>query len=114
MILFLNGSIMHNMLQLNGGVLAMPAHIKTRVSVVVPRSANLGYLICNDITYFAIIRIVNLVKPQALGHWYGIYFTFSFSRHSYKGGHVRLLILCPRLTIRVTQSLIVQICIMFQ
>jgi hypothetical protein len=68
-VLFLNGVIMQNMLQLNGGVSVMPAHIKTRVFDVIPHSANLGYPIYNYITYFIIIRIVNHVKPQAVAHW---------------------------------------------
>jgi len=59
-----NGVIMHSILQFNGGVSVMPAHIKTRVFGVIPHYANCGYLIHNYITYFIIIvRIINLVKP---------------------------------------------------
>jgi hypothetical protein len=47
----------------------MPAHIKTPLFDVIPHSTNLGYLIYNYITYFIIIRIINVIKPQALGHW---------------------------------------------
>jgi len=55
----------------------MPAHIKTRVFGVIPHYANCGYLIYNYIAYFIIIiRIINLVKPQALGQWCVTYFTF--------------------------------------
>lgn len=114
LILFFDGVIMHNMVHLNDGVSVMPAHIKTRVFDVIPHSAILGYLIYNYITCFIIIPIINLLKPQALGHWCVIYFTFSVSRRSsYKRCHARLLLLCSRLNVRVTQPLIVQTCNIF-
>jgi len=89
----------------------MPAHIKILVFGVIPHSANCGYLIYNYITHFVIFRIINLVKPQALGHRCAICFTFSVSRRSsYKQCHVRLLLLCSRPTLRVTQPSLVQTC----
>jgi len=96
------------MLQLNGRVSFMPTHIKTRVFCVIPHSASLGYLIYNFVTCFIIIPIINLLKPQALGHWCVIYFTFLSQDAVHTNGVTSDCYFCSRLTMRVTQPLIVQ------